>query len=103
MIGCLKALTMATLLLTRRRFLWPATALIVASILGCRRTRARTVHKEITYANTRDGVFYYGRISDLDGSISSSWSVRKDGQETVVNQLMEEETFQFLCKGTKDY
>src|SRR5882672_12043724 len=90
--------------INRRQMLWAMLGAILNTNSGCRRTgRAKAIHKVINYSNTRNGVFYYGTISDLDGTIRSTWLCNKGGRQTDLEQLIDDETFQFLCDGVNNY
>jgi Suppressor of fused protein (SUFU) len=53
----------------------------------------------ITYTRERDGVFFHGTISDLDGAPRATWSFDHDGKRVKHEQPVDAPTFRKLWNG----
>jgi hypothetical protein len=53
----------------------------------------------IDYAHRVGAVFYHGSVSDLNGTVHSTWTFEDGGQLVTRDQVIEPETFQRLWSG----
>jgi hypothetical protein len=91
--------------INRREMIGLIAAGFLTSILGCRqraKTKISNMHV-IDYAHIRDGVLYHGTVSDLDKSPKSTWTYEQGGRKVTRDQTINQQTFQLLCDGIKDY
>jgi hypothetical protein len=53
----------------------------------------------IDYGHMRDGVLYHGTISDLDGTVRSTWTYEEEGEKVTRDRPIDEDTFNSLWNG----
>jgi hypothetical protein len=57
----------------------------------------------IDYGHLRDGVLYHGTVSDLDGTLRSTWTYEEGDGKVTRDLAIDGETFAFLWNGIADF